>query len=201
MQRTWLLLLQSFGFCPNQKMPQQQFDNRPRNSTPKGNKFSTPKKFSVCSSQGSTGTSSPATTVIAGYCNNAPTGMYRTPPETPPIQNAAFGYNPSFMPPVLYRQVCCEFFPWGYVRFVSIGVPKSDFVCFRLPVSFKYLTALIGLYVYLISYRFCWLEFEYFLFLFEKGNSNLCIKCYILPQPLKWISEEIILSFYNGLNF
>lgn len=77
----------------------QQFEGRQRNTTPKGSKFSTPKNYS---SQNSTGTNSPATTVIAGYCNS---GMYRTPPETPPIQNMAFGYHPNFVPSMLYRQV------------------------------------------------------------------------------------------------
>lgn len=97
---------QNYAFSQNQKMS-QQFDGRTRNATPKGNKFSTPKKF-VCSSQGSTGTSSPATTVVAGYCNNAPSvGVYRASPETPPIQNVNFGYGGGFVPPpVLYRQVC-----------------------------------------------------------------------------------------------
>lgn len=77
----------------------QHFEGRQKNATPKGNKFSTPKNYS---SQNSTGTNSPATTVIAGYCNS---GMYRTPPETPPIQNATFGYHTNFVPSVLYRQV------------------------------------------------------------------------------------------------
>ncbi|KAK5647275.1 hypothetical protein RI129_002167 [Pyrocoelia pectoralis] len=71
----------------------------------KGNKFSTPKNFVSCSSQSSTGTSSPATTVVAGYCSNPTTASYRTPPETPPTQNAAFGYGPNFMPPMVLRQM------------------------------------------------------------------------------------------------
>lgn len=83
----------------------QQFDSRQKTGTPKGSKFSNPKSFGVCSNQGSTGTNSPATTVVAGYCGN-PGMYYRTPSETPPIQNvAAFGYGGNFAPPMLYRQV------------------------------------------------------------------------------------------------
>uniref|UniRef100_A0A1Y1L854 R3H domain-containing protein n=1 Tax=Photinus pyralis TaxID=7054 RepID=A0A1Y1L854_PHOPY len=96
----------------NQNMPmsphmnQASFDIRNMKSCAlKGNKFSTPKNFVSCSSQSSTGTSSPATTVVAGYCSNPTTASYRTPPETPPTQNAAFGYGPNFMPPMVLRQM------------------------------------------------------------------------------------------------
>lgn len=61
------------------------------------------------SSQSSTGTNSPAATVIAaGFCpvtgtGQNPAAMYRTPPETPPAQ---FIYPPNFaMPPVMFKQV------------------------------------------------------------------------------------------------
>lgn len=85
----------------------QQFDMRiQKNNTPKGNKFSTPKNIVSGSSQSSTGTSSPAATVIAGYCSNNPSTVpYRTPPETPPTQNVAFGYGPNFVPPMIFKQV------------------------------------------------------------------------------------------------
>lgn len=101
----------NYSCAQNQKVVSQQmqyFEGRQKNCTPKGNKFSTPKNFIMCSSQSSTGTNSPATTVIAGYCNNQ--GLYRTPPETPPMQNMAVGYGPNFVPPVLYRQVSALFF-------------------------------------------------------------------------------------------
>jgi hypothetical protein len=87
------------------KMTPPQFDVRQqKNCTPKSNnKFvSAPKGFVFGSSQSSTGTNSPAATVIAGYCPQN-SGMYRTPPETPPTQ---FNYGPGFpMPPMLFRQV------------------------------------------------------------------------------------------------
>jgi hypothetical protein len=86
-------------------MTPPQFDVRQqKNCTPKSNnKFvSAPKGFVFGSSQSSTGTNSPAATVIAGYCPQN-SGMYRTPPETPPTQ---FNYGPGFpMPPMLFRQV------------------------------------------------------------------------------------------------
>jgi encore-like protein len=87
------------------KMTPPQFDVRQqKNCTPKSNnKFvSAPKGFVFGSSQSSTGTNSPAATVIAGYCPQN-SGMYRTPPETPPTQ---FNYGPGFpMPPMLFRQM------------------------------------------------------------------------------------------------
>ncbi|KAK4886028.1 hypothetical protein RN001_002299 [Aquatica leii] len=84
----------------------QQFDMRNvKNCALKGNKFSTPKNFVSGSSQSSTGTSSPATTVMANYCNNPTTASYRTPPETPPTQNVAFGYGPNFVPSAVIRQM------------------------------------------------------------------------------------------------
>ncbi|KAF5274789.1 hypothetical protein FQR65_LT00372 [Abscondita terminalis] len=83
-----------------------QFDMRTiKNCALKGNKFSTPKNFVSCSSQSSTGTSSPATTVMANYCSNPATASYRTPPETPPTQNVAFGYGPNFVPSAVIRQM------------------------------------------------------------------------------------------------
>lgn len=67
------------------------------------------------SSQSSTGTNSPAATVIAaGFCpvslpGQNPAALYRTPPETPPascLPPAQFGYQPNFpMPPVMLKQV------------------------------------------------------------------------------------------------
>lgn len=85
----------------------QQFDFRGiKNGAPKGNKFSTPKNFVSNSShsQSSTGTSSPATTVITTYCNNQNAVPYRTPPETPPTQNVAYGYAPN-VPQMVLRQM------------------------------------------------------------------------------------------------
>lgn len=58
------------------------------------------KSFGVNSSQSSTGTNSPATTIMANYQN-----MYKTPPPTPPMQNPNFGYGAGYMPAVLFRQV------------------------------------------------------------------------------------------------
>nr|XP_008195354.1 PREDICTED: cAMP-regulated phosphoprotein 21 isoform X3 [Tribolium castaneum] len=80
------------------KMTPPQFDVRQ-----KSNKFgATPKGFVLGSSQSSTGTNSPAATVVAGYCPQNP-GMYRTPPETPPNQ---YNYGPGFpIPPMLFRQM------------------------------------------------------------------------------------------------
>lgn len=53
------------------------------------------------SSQSSTGTNSPAATVIAGYCPQN-SGIYRTPPETPPAQ---FAFQPNFNSPIIIKQV------------------------------------------------------------------------------------------------
>ncbi|XP_044264691.1 cAMP-regulated phosphoprotein 21 isoform X2 [Tribolium madens] len=80
------------------KMTPPHFDVRQ-----KSNKFGGPPKgFVLGSSQSSTGTNSPAATVVAGYCPPNP-GMYRTPPETPPNQ---YNYGPGFpIPPMLFRQM------------------------------------------------------------------------------------------------
>ncbi|KAF5281814.1 hypothetical protein FQA39_LY05028 [Lamprigera yunnana] len=99
----------SIGVNQNMNMSSHinpQFDLRSvKNCALKGNKFSTPKNFVSGSSQSSTGTNSPATTVVAGYCNNSNTASYRTPPETPPTQNVAFGYGPNFVSSPIIRQI------------------------------------------------------------------------------------------------
>lgn len=79
--------------------PMLQYDCRNQKvAAPKGKPL---KSFG--SSQSSTGTSSPAGTVICAYNNPGP-GLYRTPPETPPTPHMA-GYPPNFLPPMLMRQV------------------------------------------------------------------------------------------------
>lgn len=84
------------------KMTPPHFDVRQKTCTPKSNKFNAPKGFMLGSSQSSTGTNSPAATVVAGYCPQN-SGMYRTPPETPPNQ---YNFGPGFhMPQMLFRQV------------------------------------------------------------------------------------------------
>lgn len=95
--------LGTFGGKPMGAM--QSLDNRLQKSgTPKGNKFSNPKVLGMSSSQSSTGTNSPAMTVVAGYGQNA--GFYRTPPETPPTPHMGSGsFNPNFVQPIFVRQV------------------------------------------------------------------------------------------------
>ncbi|RZB54402.1 cAMP-regulated phosphoprotein 21, partial [Asbolus verrucosus] len=86
------------------KITPPHFDIRQKTCTPRSNnKFnSASKNFMLGSSQSSTGTNSPAATVVAGYCPQN-SGMYRTPPETPPNQ---FNYGPNFpVPPMLFRQM------------------------------------------------------------------------------------------------
>lgn len=81
------------------------FDGRSQKaSPPRVNKFNNPRGFLINSSQSSTGTSSPATTVVASYCNNQSTNMYRTPPppETPTMQHP---YGSNYMQPFMVRQV------------------------------------------------------------------------------------------------
>ncbi|KAK9877543.1 hypothetical protein WA026_018649 [Henosepilachna vigintioctopunctata] len=70
------------GFHCNK--PMIPFDGRHKNGSPKNiaGKMSSSKGFLMTSSQSSTGTSSPAATVIAGFCPQNP-GMYRTPPPAP----------------------------------------------------------------------------------------------------------------------
>lgn len=95
---------QGGNFGQNSKVgfPMVQYDLRgQRSSTPKGNKFNNMKNFG--SSQSSTGTNSPATTVIAGFNPNA--GLYRTPPETPPTPHMTGGFPPNFMQPMVMRQM------------------------------------------------------------------------------------------------
>lgn len=81
------------------------FDGRSQKaSPPKGNKFSNPRGFVLNSSQSSTGTNSPATTVVAGYCNNQTPNMYRTPPptDTAALQHC---YGANYGQSVMLRQV------------------------------------------------------------------------------------------------
>ncbi|XP_049823795.1 cAMP-regulated phosphoprotein 21 isoform X3 [Aethina tumida] len=70
----------------------------------KGNKFGGGggnKGFVMGSSQSSTGTNSPAATVVSGYCPpNA--GLFRTPPDTPLHYTA---YAPTFPAPQIFRQM------------------------------------------------------------------------------------------------
>ncbi|XP_057655106.1 cAMP-regulated phosphoprotein 21 isoform X2 [Diorhabda carinulata] len=82
------------------KVPPAQYDFRQRqvNNGLKGKPF---KCFLMGSSQSSTGTNSPAGTVIAAYCPQNP-GTYRTPTETPPHQ---FPFPPNFTPPAIFKQV------------------------------------------------------------------------------------------------
>lgn len=101
---------QNYNFMQNQKPIPQSFDNRQKSNTPKGNnKYNGPKNFIICSSQNSTGTSSPATTIAAGHSGNVPIGMYRPPPETSPLQTVPLGYGHNFVQPVLCRQVSVRF--------------------------------------------------------------------------------------------
>ncbi|CAG9813177.1 unnamed protein product [Phaedon cochleariae] len=98
--------MQGQGFLTNKgtQIPQYEYRQRGSNNTClKSKPFC--KNFVMGSSQSSTGTSSPAATVIAGYCPpQNPMGMYRTPPETPPAQFSA--YPPNFnVPPVILRQM------------------------------------------------------------------------------------------------
>lgn len=88
------VLVQNIGFDGRSQKP----------LPPKGNKFNNPRSFIINSSQSSTGTSSPATTVVASYCSNQPQNVYRTPPppETPTIQHC---YGANFTQPFMYRQV------------------------------------------------------------------------------------------------
>lgn len=92
------------------------YDGRPqKTSPPKGNKFSNnPRGFVFNSSQSSTGTSSPATTVVAGYCNNQTPNMYRTPPPLPPSDTPTMQhcYGANYNQPVMIRHVCfkCRMF-------------------------------------------------------------------------------------------
>ncbi|CAH0550982.1 unnamed protein product [Brassicogethes aeneus] len=84
--------------------PQSSFQyDRPK-SFSNGNKFGSPKGFVMVSSQSSTGTNSPATTVISGYCpNSGVEGAFRTPPDTP----LQYGYRPTtfYPPPQMFRQI------------------------------------------------------------------------------------------------
>lgn len=93
------------SFSQGHKFISQQVDSRQKSSTPKGGKYNGPKNFSICSTQNSTGTSSPATTVAHGYCSNPSGAMYRSPTESSPVQNLALSYGHSFIQPVLCRQV------------------------------------------------------------------------------------------------
>lgn len=91
------------NYVQNQK---QHYDNRQKNCTPKGGKYNNGKNFASCSSQNSTGTSSPATTVAAGCSgNNFTASVYRPSGETPPLHNVSMAYGHNYVQPVLCRQV------------------------------------------------------------------------------------------------
>ncbi|KRT80887.1 hypothetical protein AMK59_5476, partial [Oryctes borbonicus] len=101
------LNLNSGNFLPTvQKsvIPNATMDIRGKTSTPKGNKFSNPKNFGLGSSHSSTEASSPAMTVIAGYCQNQSSAMYRPPSETPPTHGTYPG-NFISTPPIMLRQM------------------------------------------------------------------------------------------------
>lgn len=100
--------LNSGNFLPGvQKsvVPNTPMDIRGKTPTPKGNKFSNPK---IGSSHSSTEASSPAMTVIAGYCQNQTGVVYRPASETPPTHGA---YPGNFIPtpPIMLRQVLLYF--------------------------------------------------------------------------------------------
>lgn len=97
---------QNFNPTQNMKPFLHGYDSRlQKNVTPKSNKFSTPKGFGMNSSQSSTGTSSPAMTVVAGYTTSQNAALYRTPPETPTTPHIPAGYSTNFVQPMLIRQV------------------------------------------------------------------------------------------------
>lgn len=76
----------------------QQFDGRPFKS------FQTKlNRVNSVKSQSSTGTNSPANTIVAG-CNTGP-GLYRTPSETPPIPHMNNNFSRGFVQPLVLRQV------------------------------------------------------------------------------------------------
>lgn len=100
------------NYTQHQKHQQQQQQQQPQKSyTPKGgSKFNGGKNFTNCSSQNSTGTSSPATTIATGYPGNMSGGnMYRPATDTPPLHNVPLGYGPNYVQPVLCRQVSLIF--------------------------------------------------------------------------------------------
>ncbi|KAG5870289.1 hypothetical protein JTB14_002057 [Gonioctena quinquepunctata] len=111
--------VQGPGFL-NTRGPQPQYDYRQRASNNpnclKSKQFC--KGFIMGSSQSSTGTNSPAATVIAGYCpSQNPQQMYRTPSETPPAQ---FTFPPNFgMPPMMFK-------PVSNVRASTPGTTRSS---------------------------------------------------------------------------
>ncbi|XP_072388569.1 uncharacterized protein enc isoform X1 [Diabrotica undecimpunctata] len=105
------------GHCQaylSNKGQQAQYDYRQRhgNNGLKGKQF---KYFLMGSSQSSTGTSSPAATVIAAYAPQNP-GMYRTPSETPPHH---FSFPPNFSSPPMFKQV-------PNIRATTPGTSKSS---------------------------------------------------------------------------
>ncbi|GJQ81038.1 putative nucleic acid binding protein [Trypoxylus dichotomus] len=101
------LNLNSGNFLPTvQKsvIPNAAVDIRGKAPTPKGNKFSNPKSFGLGSSHSSTEANSPAMTVIAGYCQNQSSAVYRPPSETPPSHGTYPG-NFISTPPIMLRQM------------------------------------------------------------------------------------------------
>lgn len=99
----------------NNKGPPLQYDFRQRQSTNSNFKGKQFKCFLMGSSQSSTGTNSPAATVIAGYCPQN-SGIYRTPPETPPAQ---FAFQPNFNSPIIIKQA-------PNIRATTPGTGKSS---------------------------------------------------------------------------
>ncbi|XP_030766514.1 cAMP-regulated phosphoprotein 21 isoform X2 [Sitophilus oryzae] len=89
-----------------------QFDQRPRGSVTKmSSQSKPPRPFMMGSSQSSTGTNSPAATVIAGYCPGSAMGpgQYRTPPpSTPPTPQFVFHQPGMPIAPRIFRQLSSE---------------------------------------------------------------------------------------------
>lgn len=79
----------------------QMYETRTKTNN---NKAAKSKSFLMSSSQSSTGTNSPATTIVAGYCPQNLMYNSRTPPETPPCQYN-YAQNFSSATPMVFRQV------------------------------------------------------------------------------------------------
>lgn len=125
------------GFVPvNAKCPQPLDLRRGSLTKPPPNFTKQPRSFIMGSSQSSTGTNSPAATVVAaGYCPpsaGAP-GQYRTPPpSTPPTPQFVF-HQPGYpMAPRLFRQVSGERGPTpGTAKSSRSPTPASDITHFE----------------------------------------------------------------------
>ncbi|CAG9763991.1 unnamed protein product [Ceutorhynchus assimilis] len=128
------------GFVPVNPKCMQPFDPRRGSLTKQPPSFNTnkPRPFLVGSSQSSTGTNSPAATVVApGYCPGSCAGgaQYRTPPpSTPPTPQFVFnqpGY-PVAAAPRLFRQMSAERGPTpGTAKSSRSPTPASDITHFE----------------------------------------------------------------------